>query len=91
MDSAMIEIRDLVKSFGQTRALKGISFAVPKNQIVGFLGPNGAGKSTTIKEDPHRLSAPDRRRGLRRGARGRRGLPLHPLQDRLPARGHAAL
>jgi len=49
MDSAMIEVRDLVKSFGQTRALKGISFAVPKNQIVGFLGPNGAGKSTTMK------------------------------------------
>jgi ABC-2 type transport system ATP-binding protein len=49
MDTAMIEVRDLVKSYGQTRALKGISFAVPKGQIVGFLGPNGAGKSTTMK------------------------------------------
>jgi len=49
MDSPMIEVRDLVKSFGPTRALKGISFTVPSGQIVGFLGPNGAGKSTTMK------------------------------------------
>jgi ABC-2 type transport system ATP-binding protein len=49
MDAAMIEVRDLVKSYGQTRALRGISFAVPKGQIVGFLGPNGAGKTTTMK------------------------------------------
>ena len=45
----MIEARDLVKSFGQNRALKGISFEVPRGQVVGFLGPNGAGKTTTMR------------------------------------------
>lgn len=49
MESTMIEVRDLVKTYGQTRALKGISLAVPRGQIVGFLGPNGAGKTTTMK------------------------------------------
>jgi ABC-2 type transport system ATP-binding protein len=49
MDTTMIEVQDLVKTYGQTRALKGISFSVPKGQIVGFLGPNGAGKTTTMK------------------------------------------
>jgi len=49
MEAATIEVRDLVKSYGPTRALKGISFAVPRGQIVGFLGPNGAGKTTTMK------------------------------------------
>ncbi len=49
MESAMIEVRDLIKNYGETRALGGISFAVPRGQIVGFLGPNGAGKTTTMK------------------------------------------
>jgi len=49
MDAGMIEVRDLVKTFGRTRALKGINFSVPKGQIVGFLGPNGAGKTTTMR------------------------------------------
>jgi ABC-2 type transport system ATP-binding protein len=45
----MITVRDLKKSYGEIHALKGISFHVPKGQIVGFLGPNGAGKTTTMK------------------------------------------
>ncbi len=49
MESAMIEVRDLVKDYGETHALRGISFTVPRGQIVGFLGPNGAGKTTTMK------------------------------------------
>ncbi|MDO5712313.1 MAG: ABC transporter ATP-binding protein, partial [Micrococcales bacterium] len=44
-----IEIRDLVKTFGATRALDGLSLTVPTGQIHGFLGPNGSGKSTTIR------------------------------------------
>jgi ABC-2 type transport system ATP-binding protein len=48
MDS-MIAIEALTKSYGSTQALKGISFEVPKGQVIGFLGPNGAGKSTTMK------------------------------------------
>lgn len=45
----MISVSGLVKDFGSFRAVKGISFDVPKGQILGFLGPNGAGKSTTMK------------------------------------------
>jgi ABC-2 type transport system ATP-binding protein len=45
----MITVTELRKSYGDIDALKGISFEVPKGQVVGFLGPNGAGKSTTMK------------------------------------------
>src|SRR5687767_4522382 len=45
----MIAVDNLVKTYGPTRALKGISFTVQKGDVVGFLGPNGAGKSTTMK------------------------------------------
>jgi ABC-2 type transport system ATP-binding protein len=44
-----IEIKDLVKIYGEQRAVDGISFKVDQGEIVGFLGPNGAGKSTTMK------------------------------------------
>lgn len=45
----MIHVKQLTKAYGPTLAVDGISFDVPRGQIVGFLGPNGAGKSTTIK------------------------------------------
>jgi ABC-2 type transport system ATP-binding protein len=45
----MIHIQGLTKRFGTTEALKGLSFEVPKGQVVGFLGPNGAGKTTTMR------------------------------------------
>jgi ABC-2 type transport system ATP-binding protein len=45
----IIRVRDLTKTFGAVRAVKGISFDVKKGEIFAFLGPNGAGKSTTIK------------------------------------------
>lgn len=44
----MIEVRDLVKKYGDHLAVDHISFTVEKGQIYGFLGPNGAGKSTTM-------------------------------------------
>lgn len=44
-----IEVRDLVKRFGDFTAVGGISFDVRHREIFGFLGPNGAGKSTTIR------------------------------------------
>ena len=44
----MIEIKNLVKHYGDKHALKGISFTVNDNEVLGFLGPNGAGKSTTM-------------------------------------------
>jgi ABC-2 type transport system ATP-binding protein len=45
----MIEVNNLVKRYGDFTAVKGISFSVPKGEILGLLGPNGAGKSTTMK------------------------------------------
>src|SRR5262249_51854207 len=42
-------IKDLVKIYGEQKAVDGISFKVDQGEIVGFLGPNGAGKSTTMK------------------------------------------
>ena len=45
----MIEIKNLSKSFGPLRAVDGITFSVPRGEVLGFLGPNGAGKSTTMK------------------------------------------
>jgi multidrug/hemolysin transport system ATP-binding protein len=47
MDEAIC-VKDLVKSYGDFLAVKGISFDVKKGSFIAFLGPNGAGKSTTI-------------------------------------------
>jgi len=44
-----IEVNNLQKFFGKTRAVDDISFSVAKGEIFGFLGPNGAGKTTTIR------------------------------------------
>lgn len=45
----MIEVHDLVKYYGSTMAVKGISFTAQPGQVTGFLGPNGAGKTTTMR------------------------------------------
>lgn len=45
----MIEVKDLVKTYGSKRAVDGVTFTVRRGEILGFLGPNGAGKSTTMK------------------------------------------
>ena len=44
----MIEVKNLVKKYGDHLAVDHLSFHVDKGQIYGFLGPNGAGKSTTM-------------------------------------------
>lgn len=44
-----IEVKNLLKEYGEQKAVNSISFKVAKGEIVGFLGPNGAGKSTTLK------------------------------------------
>lgn len=45
----MIQVEQLTKVYGATRAIDGLSFSVEKGEILGFLGPNGAGKSTTMR------------------------------------------
>jgi ABC-2 type transport system ATP-binding protein len=47
--TAHIEVHDLVKTFGRTRALDGLDLTVADGEVHGFLGPNGSGKSTTIR------------------------------------------
>ncbi|HZE87887.1 MAG TPA: ABC transporter ATP-binding protein [Methylomirabilota bacterium] len=48
MTEPILEVTNLVKVYGSSRVVDGISFSVPRGKIVGFLGPNGAGKTTTI-------------------------------------------
>lgn len=45
----LIEVKNLIKDYGNFRAVKGISFEVYKGEIFGLLGPNGAGKTTTLE------------------------------------------
>ncbi len=44
-----IEVKNLLKIYGEQKAVDDISFGLKSGEIVGFLGPNGAGKSTTMK------------------------------------------
>ncbi|MFW5799322.1 MAG: ATP-binding cassette domain-containing protein [Spirochaetota bacterium] len=47
--SSAIEVKNLKKDYGSTKALKGINFDLKKEEVLAFLGPNGAGKSTAMK------------------------------------------
>ncbi len=49
MAKSIIKAENVVKTFGEIRAVDDISFEVKQGEIFAFLGPNGAGKSTTIK------------------------------------------
>ena len=47
--SAMLEVKDLVVSYGKIKAVKGISFTVEEGDVVTLIGTNGAGKTTTLR------------------------------------------
>ncbi len=49
MTDVMIQVENLTKDYGPTRAVDSVTFSVRKGEVLGFLGPNGAGKSTTMK------------------------------------------
>jgi len=55
----LIEVKNLVKKYGDHTAVDHLSFTVEKGQIYGFLGPNGAGKSTTMNIMTGYLGATD--------------------------------
>lgn len=55
---AIIEVQNVRKHFGKTKAVNDVSFQVNKGRIFGLLGPNGAGKTTTIRMINH-IFSPD--------------------------------
>ena len=48
MTSAVIEVRNVNKQYGITKAVRNLNFKINKGSVIGLLGPNGCGKSTTI-------------------------------------------
>jgi len=49
VNDAIIQVENLLKSYGPVEALRGISFEVREGEVFGLLGPNGAGKTTTVE------------------------------------------
>lgn len=46
---AVVEVKNLVKNYGDLKAVKGINFNINQGEIFGLIGPNGAGKTTTLR------------------------------------------
>lgn len=49
MDTKILELENLTKTYGQRRAVDNVSLTVNAGEVYGFIGPNGAGKTTTIR------------------------------------------
>ena len=80
-DGPAVEAIDLVKDFGETRAVDGVSLNVPAGSIYGLLGPNGAGKTTTLRM---LLGIIDPSRGTRRLLGNDRPIDVAPEVGYLP-------
>jgi ABC-2 type transport system ATP-binding protein len=48
MGNSILEVENLVKSYGEVQAVRGVSFTVEEGEVFGLLGPNGAGKTSTV-------------------------------------------
>ena len=64
---ALLEVKEVSKSFGDFKALDRVSLSVPKGSIFGLLGPNGAGKTTLIRI-VNQITMPDHGRVFLDGA-----------------------
>ncbi|MSQ31817.1 MAG: heme ABC exporter ATP-binding protein CcmA [Dehalococcoidia bacterium] len=94
----MVEVRNIYKSYGLTRALRGVSFTVPHGNFMVLVGPNGSGKTTLLKvlsgltRSEHGSVAIDGRdiRNDSSQVRRRTGVVLHQnmLYGELTARGN---
>ena len=49
MPAPILQVENLFKSYGEVKAVSGVSFSVDEGEVFGLLGPNGAGKTTTIE------------------------------------------
>jgi len=49
MGNPVLQVENLVKSYGDVHAVRGVSFAVDEGEVFGLLGPNGAGKTSTVE------------------------------------------
>src|ERR1700740_3788043 len=49
MATSILQVENLVKRYGDVKAVSGVSFSVEEGEVFGLLGPNGAGKTTTVE------------------------------------------
>ena len=76
---SILETKGLVKRFGPTVALDGMTLAVEPGRIVGLLGPNGSGKTTLIKLATACWCPTRERSGWTATNRGGRAMPWSPI------------